>query len=57
MLKKQAVMDIPVQRILKPAVQLEYQQFVTYMLEKQAVMVMLWYDETTSYPTSIWTAV
>ncbi|SLM34472.1 gag polymerase env [Lasallia pustulata] len=26
---------------------------VTYLLEKQAVMVMLWYDETTSYPTSI----
>ncbi|SLM36910.1 gag polymerase env [Lasallia pustulata] len=30
---------------------------VTYLLEKQAVMVMLRYDETTSYPTSIWTAV
>ena len=37
MLKKQAMMDIPVQRILKLAVQLEHQQFVTYMLEKQAV--------------------
>ena len=40
MLEKQAMMDIPVQRILKPAVQLEHQQFVTYMLEKQAVMDM-----------------
>ncbi|SLM36296.1 gag polymerase env [Lasallia pustulata] len=30
---------------------------VTYMLEKQALMVMLWYDKTTSYPTSIWTTV
>ena len=31
-------MDIPVRRILKPALQLEHQQFVSYMLEKQAVM-------------------
>ena len=38
MLEKQAVIDMPVQRILKPAVQLEHQQFVTYMLEKEAVM-------------------
>ncbi|SLM35375.1 Ankyrin repeat-containing domain [Lasallia pustulata] len=38
-------------------VRLEHQQSVTYLLEKQAVMVMLRYDETTSYPTSIWTAV
>ncbi|SLM34938.1 hypothetical protein LPUS_03914 [Lasallia pustulata] len=28
-----------------------------YLLEKQAVMVMLWYDKTMSYPTSIWTAI
>ena len=41
MLEKQAVMDIPVRHILKLAVRLEHQQSVTYMLEKQAVMVML----------------
>ncbi|KAA6407317.1 MAG: Concanavalin A-like lectin glucanase [Lasallia pustulata] len=39
------------------AVRLEHQQSVTYLLEKQAVMVMLRYNETTLYPTSIWTAV
>ncbi|SLM34531.1 gag polymerase env [Lasallia pustulata] len=38
-------------------VRLEHQQSVTYLLEKQAVMVMLWYNETTLYPTSIWMAV
>ena len=27
------------------AVQLEHQQFITYLLGKQAVMVMLWYDK------------
>ena len=64
MLKKQAVMVMLWydKTTLYPtsiwtAVQLEHQQFVTYLLEKQAVMVMLWYDETTSYPTSIRTAV
>ncbi|SLM36046.1 gag polymerase env [Lasallia pustulata] len=29
-------------------------QYGTYLLEKQAVMVMVWYNETTLYPTSIW---
>ena len=38
MLKEQAMMDIPVQQILKLAVRLEDQQLTTYILEKQAVM-------------------
>ena len=35
----------------------EHSWYDVYMLEKQAVIVMLWYNKTTSYLTSIWTAV
>ena len=43
MLKKQAVMDIPVRHLLKPAVQLEHQQFVTYLLVKHAAQIHISY--------------